>query len=153
MIEIKKDEENTHININHESKKELNNNNGVIKINNNVPNENKSMVVIDNYMENATIISENNNNSTNIITNNTPLPLSLLNKKNLTQRTKYNKNLQPDEILNKKRHFFVMTEGGVPIYSRYGDEVENCGILATFSAMMTKFTHFTSTSHTTEKLK
>jgi hypothetical protein len=46
-----------------------------------------------------------------------------------------------------------MTDGGKPIFSRYGDEVENCGILATFSAIITKFTFFNNTSTTTEKLQ
>jgi hypothetical protein len=43
-------------------------------------------------------------------------------------------------FFQKSRHFFVMTDAGQPIYSRYGNAVENNGIFATLSAMMCKFT-------------
>lgn len=66
------------------------------------------------------------------------------NHETLLQRTKYNKNLDLDNFFKQKRHFFIMTDGGKPVYSRYGDEMENNGILATFSAIMTKLIHFTS---------
>jgi hypothetical protein len=60
----------------------------------------------------------------------------------LIQRTKSNKALDLDSFFKQKRHFFIMTDGGKPVYSRYGDEMENNGILATFSAIMTKLIHF-----------
>jgi hypothetical protein len=67
----------------------------------------------------------------------------------ITKRTVLNKTMDLTNFYKQKLHFFIMTEGGKPVYSRYGDEMENCGILATFSAIMTKFTHFTIN----EKLK
>jgi hypothetical protein len=70
-------------------------------------------------------------------------------KPTLTARTTTNKLLDLNNFYKQNLHFFIMTEGGKPVYSRYGDEMENCGILATFSAIMTKYTHFTSN----EKLK
>jgi hypothetical protein len=42
----------------------------------------------------------------------------------------------------KKRHFLIMSDGGKPVYSRYGDPIENNSIFATLSAMITKFTIF-----------
>jgi hypothetical protein len=71
-------------------------------------------------------------------------------KPTLQQRTLKNKTLDLENFFKQQRHYFIMTDGGKPVYSRYGDEMENCGILATFSAIMTKFTHFTNSS---EKLK
>lgn len=37
-----------------------------------------------------------------------------------------------------------MSDGGKPVYSRYGDPIENNSIFATLSAMITKFTIFNS---------
>ena len=45
-----------------------------------------------------------------------------------------------------------MTEGGKPIYSRYGDEVENCMLFGTFSAMITKYTIFLSKAENKQKM-
>jgi hypothetical protein len=70
----------------------------------------------------------------------------------LNKRVKYNKQMDLDSFFKKSRHYFIMTDGGKPVYSRYGDELENCGILATFSAMLAKFTFFNSTNGT-EKVK
>jgi hypothetical protein len=66
------------------------------------------------------------------------------NPKILIDRTSHNKNLDLNNFFKQRRHFFIMTDGGKPVYSRYGDEMENNGILATFSAIMTKLIHFTS---------
>lgn len=63
-------------------------------------------------------------------------------RNSITEKTDMNKKMQGEEFFKKSRHYFIMTEGGTPIYSRYGDEIDNCGILATFSAIITKFTHF-----------
>ena len=46
-----------------------------------------------------------------------------------------------------------MNDAGKPIYSRYGNEMENCGFIATFSAIMSKFTHFNSINKEAEKLQ
>ena len=45
-----------------------------------------------------------------------------------------------------------MTDGGAPIYSRYSDELEINGILATFSAIITKFIVFHNEKNFCEKL-
>ena len=45
-----------------------------------------------------------------------------------------------------------MTDGGAPIYSRYSDELEINGILATFSAIITKFVVFHNEKNFCEKL-
>jgi actin-related protein 3 len=57
-----------------------------------------------------------------------------------------------EEFYEQKRHYFIMTEGGTPIYSRYGDEIKNCSLLATFSAIITKFTIFNNDQNSQEKL-
>lgn len=67
-------------------------------------------------------------------------------------KTKHNKEMDIHNFLKQRRHYFIMTEGGTPIYSRYGDEMENCGILATFSAIITKFTIFNTDANFAEKL-
>lgn len=66
----------------------------------------------------------------------------------LNKRVKFNKQMDLNSFFKKSRHYFIMTDGGKPVYSRYGDELENCGILATFSAILAKFTSFNSTSGT-----
>ena len=67
-------------------------------------------------------------------------------------RTKTNKTMKIEQFYEQKKHFFIMTEGGTPIYSRYGDEIKNCSLLATFSAIMTKFTIFNNEQNSQEKL-
>lgn len=71
----------------------------------------------------------------------------------LNKRTKMNKQMDLNTFFKQRNHFFIMTDGGKPIFSRYGDEVENCGILATFSAMITKFTFFNNSQNNIEKLQ
>ena len=67
-------------------------------------------------------------------------------------RTKSNKAMKIEQFYEQKRHYFIMTEGGTPIYSRYGDEIKNCSLLATFSAIITKFTIFNNEKNSQEKL-
>ena len=67
-------------------------------------------------------------------------------------RTKSNKLMKIEQFYEQKRHYFIMTEGGTPIYSRYGDEIKNCSLLATFSAIITKFTIFNNEKNSQEKL-
>ena len=67
-------------------------------------------------------------------------------------RTKTNKTMKIEQFYEQKRHYFIMTEGGTPIYSRYGDEIKNCSLLATFSAIITKFTIFNNEKNSQEKL-
>ena len=70
----------------------------------------------------------------------------------LIDKTKRNTELKYEEFFTKKRHYLIMTDGGKPVYSRYGDEVENNSIFATISAMITKFTIFNSTDTFKEEL-
>ncbi len=74
-------------------------------------------------------------------------------KIDLHAKTKINKQIDLQKFFKKSRHVFIMSEGGQPIYTRYGDELQNCELLATFSAIMTKFTHFHSTSNTMERIQ
>ena len=60
----------------------------------------------------------------------------------ITTRTSYNKNMDLETFYKQTRQYFIMTEGGTPIYSRYGDEIKNCSLSATFSAIITKFVVF-----------
>ena len=70
----------------------------------------------------------------------------------IISKTKLNKEIQLDEFFQKKRHFFIMTEGGKPIYSRYGDPIENSTIFATLSAIITKYTIFNNIDDKKEEL-
>ena len=71
----------------------------------------------------------------------------------MQSKTKRNKQIDLQKFFKKSRHYFIMSEGGQPIYTRYGDELQNCELLATFSAIIAKFTHFHNTSTTKEKLQ
>ena len=77
--------------------------------------------------------------------------ISILYQK-IQAKTKKNKGCSQDEFFTKNRHYFIMTDGGLPVYSRYGDEVELNGIFATLSAMITKYTVFLSTNNNKEEL-
>jgi hypothetical protein len=70
----------------------------------------------------------------------------------LVNKTKRNANMKLEEFFTKKRHYLIMTDGGKPVYSRYGDEVENNSIFATISAMITKFTIFNNTESYKEEI-
>ena len=56
--------------------------------------------------------------------------------------TAANKKMDLNTFYKQGRQFFIMNSGGTPIYSRYGDEIINCSLFATFSAIITKFTVF-----------
>ena len=60
----------------------------------------------------------------------------------LKERTALNKKMDTKTFYTQTRQYFIMNAGGTPIYSRYGDEIINCSIFATFSAIITKFTVF-----------
>lgn len=77
--------------------------------------------------------------------------ISILYQK-IQAKTKKNKECTQEEFFTKNRHYFIMTDGGLPVYSRYGDEIELNGIFATLSAMITKFTVFLSTNDNNENL-
>jgi hypothetical protein len=59
----------------------------------------------------------------------------------ITEKTKRNKAVSVDQMKKYNNHYFIMTEGGQPIYSRYGDEMDISGMLATYSAIITKFNY------------
>ena len=70
----------------------------------------------------------------------------------LVKKTKKNSKMKLEEFFTKKRHFLIMSDGGKPVYSRYGDPIENNSIFATISAMITKFTIFNSDNSFKENL-
>ena len=172
--EINKEEKNetNEIKINEEEKKEE-------KSNEIINNEKQSQITNENTTENINTIntensdnleqnevkieiikSESNSSSDNPHKNNYEFPKDFLDDKlrcnTLTQKlinkTTINAGLKYEEFFTKKRHYLIMTDGGKPVYSRYGDEVENNSIFATISAMITKFTIFNSTDTFKEEL-
>ena len=62
----------------------------------------------------------------------------------MVEKTRRNEKMKYEEFFIKKRHYLIMSDGGKPVYSRYGDPIENNSIFATLSAMITKFTIFNS---------
>ena len=52
----------------------------------------------------------------------------------------------------KKKTSFYNDRRGTPIYSLYGDEIQNCSLLATFGAIICKFTIFNNEKNSQEKL-
>ena len=60
----------------------------------------------------------------------------------LITRTLSNKKMDLNTFYNQTRQYFIMNASGTPIYSRYGDEIINCSLFATYSAIITKFTVF-----------
>ena len=139
--EEKKEEINSEINV--EKKDENNNDN----------NQHQS-VTMEIIHDDIDIIVDNQNTNINVF------PQDFMDDKircnELTQKliakTKKNTEVKYEEFFTKKRHYLIMTDGGKPVYSRYGDEVENNSIFATISAMITKFTIFNSTDTFKEEL-
>ena len=70
----------------------------------------------------------------------------------LVEKTRRNEKMKFEEFFIKKRHYLIMSDGGKPVYSRYGDPIENNSIFATLSAMITKFTIFNSNDNDKEML-
>ena len=58
-----------------------------------------------------------------------------------------------EEFFTKKRYYLIMIDGEKPVYSRYGNDVENNSIFATISAMITKFTIFNNIDIYKEEIK
>ena len=106
------------------------------------------------------IVDNNILDETNDIEKQIKLPKDFIDDKNrcnsltqkLVNKTKLNASMKLEEFFTKKRHYLIMTDGGKPVYSRYGDEVENNSIFATISAMITKFTIFNSTDSFKEEI-
>ena len=70
----------------------------------------------------------------------------------LNEKINNNKILDFKNFFKKKKHFLIMSEGGKPIYSRYGDAIEFSTIFATLSAIITKYICFLSTQDKPENL-
>ena len=70
----------------------------------------------------------------------------------IIKKTRENKELNINEFFKKNKHYLIMTEGGKPIYSRYGDAIDNSVFFAALSAIITKFTFFNSTDDKKEEL-
>ena len=70
----------------------------------------------------------------------------------MVQKTRRNEKMKFEEFFIKHRHYLIMSDGGKPVYSRYGDPIENNSIFATLSAMITKFTIFNSNDSDKEML-
>ena len=148
-IEIKIEEKKEEINKdnNKEKKENLENNNN----NTNKQQESETIKVIDDEI-NIQVNDENNN--INVFPQDftdDKIRCNVLTLK-LIAKTRRNTDIKYEEFFTKKRHFLIMTDGGKPVYSRYGDEVENNSIFATISAMITKFTIFNSTESFKEEL-
>ena len=139
--EEKKEEINSEINV--EKKDENNNDNNHLQ-----------SVTMEIIHDDINIIVDNQNTNINVF------PQDFMDDKircnELTQKliakTKKNTEVKYEEFFTKKRHYLIMTDGGKPVYSRYGDEVENNSIFATICAMITKFTIFNSTDTFKEEL-
>ena len=132
-------------NINSESNNNNNNIPGTVKneTNNKINNE-------ENTQQNSTIDTNNNPALQETLyeeydSENSALSDSDISENDIdsiTNRTTQNKNMEIEEFYKQNRQYFIMTEGGTPIFSRYGDEIKNCSISATYSAIITKFTAF-----------
>ena len=70
----------------------------------------------------------------------------------LLKKTRRNEKMKFEEFFVKKRHYLIMSDGGKPVYSRYGDPIENNSIFATLSAMITKYTIFNTSDTDKENL-
>ena len=148
---VEESKENNEIKI-EENKPEINSDN--INIENIEGNSNSNQHEVTMQIQELNTSSENANKIIN------EFPKDFMEDKNrcneLTQKliikTKRNTELKYEEFFTKKRHYLIMTDGGKPVYSRYGDEVENNSIFATISAMITKFTIFNSTDSFKEEL-
>ena len=148
---VEESKENNEIKI-EENKPEINSDN--INNENIEGNSNSNQHEVTMQIQELNTSSENSNKIIN------EFPKDFMEDKNrcneLTQKliikTKRNTELKYEEFFTKKRHYLIMTDGGKPVYSRYGDEVENNSIFATISAMITKFTIFNSTDSFKEEL-
>ena len=123
--------------------------------NQNIINDNQNDVKNENKIQENLQIKPNDNNESNELTqqtlyeecdsDNSALSNSDVSENDIdsiTARTTSNKNMDLELFYKQSRQYFIMTEGGTPIYSRYGDEIKNCSITATFSAIITKFVAF-----------
>lgn len=114
--------------------------------------------VISNNDKQTQLLSEDKDNDNDIMTSNESHGKEqdqphIETEAKLFLQTKKNKEMDLKQFFKQQRHYFIMTDGGKPIYSRYGDEIKNSEILATFSAIITKFTVFNTDESFAEKLK
>jgi hypothetical protein len=119
--------------------------------------------IISTSQKESLIKNEENLDSLEIIKNNSESEISSDSESNdensldfeeedIIKKTNKNKEMELKDFFNQNRQYFIMTEGGTPIYSRYSDEMKICGLLATFSAIITKFTIFNKYKDNIEKL-
>ena len=118
MMEIKNVDENTNnqqedLNTNHQTEIKQNGIEEDIQIIQNMQNE---------QINNNTPMQHKKEIHTNPVSDTKSFILSA-GDQNLISRTKQNKQMDLQNFFKKSRHFFIMTDGGKPIYSRYGDEV------------------------------
>ena len=73
----------------------------------------------------------------------------------LTREEKIHPFLKPIEIRESlaelyqiRKHYFVLTDAGKPVYSRYGDEINLSPFFATISAIIAKLQNILCTSPT-----
>ena len=57
----------------------------------------------------------------------------------ISEKTSLNKKVPLSDFKYKSNHYYIMTDGGLPIYSRYGDEIDASCILSSFSAIIPKY--------------
>ncbi len=60
----------------------------------------------------------------------------------MSELTRQNEKFQIEEIVKKKQNFFIVLNGGKPIYSRYGDSFDNSEMFGFIFAMIAKLTYF-----------
>lgn len=57
----------------------------------------------------------------------------------ITEKTRRNKSLTEEEIYEKSNNYIILTDGGLPIYTRYSDELKISSFISTLSAIIHKF--------------
>lgn len=57
----------------------------------------------------------------------------------ITEKTRRNKSLNEEEIYEKSNNYIILTDGGLPIYTRYSDELKISSFISTLSAIIHKF--------------
>ena len=138
---------------NNDSQKDKQNNTDKEEKSENKEKENNQNIVKEEFPSDMEIIRTER---TSIIVIPEEITLDKQNSNKLTQKmvkkTNNNSQMKLEDFFTKKRHFLIMSDGGKPVYSRYGDPIENNSIFATLSAMITKFTIFNSDNSFKENL-
>ena len=101
---------------------------------------------------------ESNTKENNIKDNNTNTTTTTTTYKKkkpliIEDKTKLNKQISVENFHAKSRHYFIMNEGGKPVYSRYGDEKDHSSFFATLSALMAKYTEYLKEGNESEDIQ